>query len=371
MTLKQNDELRHEWRVSLQQGRGLAQSTIQAKLAALRDFETFTSGRSFLKLRQRDVTDFKEHLLTVPSAVTGECLSCSTVVHVLEHCRDFYSWLADRKDGRHLDPEAIQWLTATRADKERARSVPPKPVPSLAEAEAAFAAMPDVTLQNRRDRAVFATLLLTAIRADALASLTLGSIDLSKSSVWQDSRVVRTKNSKSFTVYLMPFFPKAREALEAWMAELSDLGLCSSDALFPRDTELVRIEAGDSPKAGEFPVWARSTQVRAIVRNGFEAAGLPRHSPHVFRHMMAKHVLSLRPPAEDLIAFSINLGHNRLETTVNPYGRPDEETRGRLIAGLGANADLPANADLEAVFKRLLQEDPEKAAAIFRALARR
>lgn len=371
MATKLNDELRHEWRLSLEQGRGLKRSTVNAKLAALRDYEIFTSGRAFLKLRKSDVTAFKEYLLTMPSAVTGECRSCSTVVHVFDHCRDFFSWLANQKEGRNLDREAIEWLTATRADKERARAVPPKPVPSLAEAEAVFAAMPDVTLHNRRDRAVFATLLLTAIRADALASLTLGSIDLGRNAVWQDSRTVRTKNSKSFTVFFMPFFPKAREALEVWITELHNLGLASHDALFPRDAELVRIEAGEHLIAGEFPVWAGSTQVRAIVRNAFKNAGLPQHSPHVFRHMLTKHIFGLRPPAEDLLAFSINLGHRRLETTMDPYGRPDDEARGRLIAGLGANASLPASSDMDVLVKRLFEADPERAATIMSALARR
>lgn len=353
MKTKSNDELRYEWRISLEQRRGLKKSTVLAKMAALRDYEKFTSERPFLKLRRDDVMAFKEHLLTSPSAATGKRLSCSTVVHMLDHCRDFFDWLAGQKEGRHLDREAIAWLTATRADKERARAVPPKPVPSLTEAMAAFAAMPTVMLQQRRDRAVFATLLLTAIRADALASLTLGSINLGKHSVWQDSSFVRTKNSKSFTVYFLPFVPEARQTLDKWIAELNGLCLASSDALFPRDLELVRIEAGERLNAGEFPVWQTSSQVRAIVRDAFVAAGLPSHCPHVFRHMFAKHIFALHPSAEEMIALSINLGHKKLETTLNPYARPDEETRARLIAGLGRNADGAEEADVDAIMEKL------------------
>lgn len=353
MKAKSNDELRYEWRRSLEQRRGLKKSTVLAKMAALRSYEKFTSERPFLKLRRNDVMVFKEHLSTSPSKTTGKRLSCSTVVHVLDHCRDFFDWLAGEKEGRHLDREAIAWLTATRADKERARAVPPKPVPNLAEANAAFAGMPTVTLHQRRDRAVFATLLLTAIRADALASLTLGSIDLGKNYVWQDSSFVRTKNSKCFTVYFLPFVQEARQVLNEWMAELHGLGLASSDPLFPRDLELVRIEAGEHLNAGEFPVWQTSSKVRAIVRDAFLAAGLPRHCPHVFRHMFAKHIFALRPAADEMIAFSINLGHKKLETTLNPYARPDEETRGRLIAGLGRKEDGTEEADVDAIMEKL------------------
>jgi hypothetical protein len=71
------------------------------------------------------------------------------------------------------------------------------------------------------------------------------------------------------------------------------------------------------------------------------------------------------------MAVSINLEHSRLETASMPYGRPDDETRGRLIAGLGAHADLPANVDTGVIIKRLFEEDAEAAAAIMSALFRR
>lgn len=371
MKSKPNDELRHDWRTSLQQRRGLKPSTIAAKLAALRDYENFTDQRSFLKLNGGQVAAFKEHLLASPSRTTGERLSCSTVVHTLDHCRDFFGWLADRREGRHLDREAVSWFSATRADKERARAVPPKTVPSLEEARAAFASMPSNALVNRRDRAVFAMLLLTAIRADALASLPLGSVDSENRSIWQDGRLVRTKNSRSFNVYFLPFVEEAHQALEAWIAELQGLGLSSSDALFPRDVELLRIEAGDRPAPGEYPMWQGSTQVRAIVRGAFTAAGLPAHSPHVFRHMFAKHVFALRPAAEEIIAFSINLGHKKLETTLNPYARPDEETRAKLIGELGGRSDVAGSIDMGALVKQLFTLDPAKAAKLFAELARR
>lgn len=371
MKTKPNDELLHEWRTSLQQRRGLKPSTIAAKLAALRDYEAFTSRRSFLKLSGPQVAAFKEHLLTSLSLATGERLACSTVVHTVDHCRDFFSWLADRKEGRHLDREAVSWFSATRADKERARAVPPRAVPSLEEARTAFACMPAETLLNRRNRALFATLLLTAIRADALASLPLGSVDPENNTIWQDGRFVRTKNSKSFSVFFLPFIEEARQVLKDWIVELHSLGLSSGDALFPRDMELLRIEAGERLTLGEYPTWQGSSQVRAIVRGAFVAAGLPAHSPHVFRHMFAKHVFALRPAAEEIIAFSINLGHKKLETTLNPYARPDDKTRAMLIAQLGGQPEGRHSVDVDALVVKLLSLDPEKAAKVFVEVARR
>ncbi len=371
MTFIPNDELRHEWRRELQQARGLRRSTIDAKLAALTAFETFTANRSFLKLDREHVAAFKEHMLASPSPVTGQRLSPSTFVHSLDHCADFFRWLSEQKAGRTLDRGAISWFNASRADKDRARAVEPRTVPAFEEARSAFLVMPAGTLVERRNRAVFALLLLTAIRADALASLPLGAIDLEKSRVWQDHRIVRTKGGKSFTAFFLRLVPEALAAFEDWIHELRDFGLSASDALFPRDTELVRLEGGHRLPPGSFPRWRGSSQVRDIVRKAFTAAGFHAHAPHVIRHMLARHVFSLRPAAEEIIALSMNFGHEHIETTFESYAKPDEARRAELIAGIGRDSQTVSTADLEKLALRLIQSDPEKAASLMADLARR
>lgn len=367
MRVKPNDELRHEWRLSLQHKRGLAESTVAAKLAALTDFENFTSGRSFLRLKREQVADFKEHLLTTKSEKTGERLSSSTLVHTLDHCRDFFTWLAATKNGSRLDVEAVSWFHAHLADQERARTTIPKSIPRLEDARKALAHMPAKTLIDRRNRAIFATLLMTAIRADALASLAIGSVDLEKSAVRQDAKIVRTKFSKSFVTYFLPFVTEARPILQAWLVELGRLGLSSNDALFPRDPELQDFGKHGHIFSGDCPRWKGSSQVRAIVREAFAAAGLVTHGPHVFRHMLTRHAISLRLTIEEAISVQINLGHKRLETMLNPYGRPDEEGRGALIANISR---LPPSSDLTAFLERLARDRPDLAAQIMMELSK-
>jgi site-specific recombinase XerD len=322
MPIQPNDQLRHAWRRSLQNATGNSPSTIAAKLASLTKFETFTKHRSFLLLREDDIVAFKEHLLSAPNANTGQLLSVSTFDHMLEHCRGFFEWLAQTKEGRKIDTNAVSWLRASRADKERARELIPKPVPSLAEAHAAFAAMPGETLIERRNRAVFACLMLTAIRADALASLTIGSVNLAEKRVLQSGKVVRTKNSKSIVTFFLPFTHSAQTVLEEWIAELSKIGLTSADSLFPRDIDLPHLNAEPHTDDKPWPCWRGSSQVRRIVRMAFAAANVPEYAPHVFRHMFAQHALSLNLSIEELLALSQNLGHKSLTTMLQYYGRP-------------------------------------------------
>lgn len=368
MTSIPNDELRHEWRLDLQHKRGLKKSTIYAKLAALTAFETFTSNRSFLKLDRERVAAFKEHLLQTRSQSSGLQLSPSTLVHTLDHCADFFEWLAEQKFGRSLDRGAVSWFNATRTDKARARAVEPRSIPPFDEAITAFSIMPTGTLIERRRRAVFALLLMTAIRADALASLPLGSVNLEKSKIWQDGRVVRTKNDKSFNACFLRLVPEAFSVFAEWVNELRGFGLSAQDALFPRDTELARLEGGQILPHGSFPSWSGSSQIRTIVRDAFKAAGLAPRGVHVLRHMLTQHVFSLRPSAEEILAWSLNLGHERVETTFESYARPDEDRRAELIARLGHNSATFSATDLDALALKLIQLEPEKAAKIFAAL---
>lgn len=58
--------------------------------------------------------------------------------------------------------------------------------------------MPSATEVERRDRAVFALIMLTRIRDNAAASLRIKHVDLERMLILQDPTEVRTQNS--FTV---------------------------------------------------------------------------------------------------------------------------------------------------------------------------
>lgn len=352
-----NPALRREWRLSLEKTRGLSKKTIDAKLAALSSYENFIGGRPFLKLNGDQIDGFRVWLTKEPSAATGERRSVSTTVHTLQHCLDFFDWLSKSKHGHHLDREIVTWFTPTRADKERARIPAQREPPSFEEAKRALAAMPDETLSHRRNQALFSLLLLTGIRADALASLSLGSIDLSLSVVRQDARTVRTKFAKSYNVYFLPISNYALEKTRTWVTELKTLGLSGRDALFPRDTEIQRLE--NELRVSAYPCWSGSSQVRAVVGNAFRSIGAHAHGPHVMRHMLLNYVLSLDPPPQMLVALSMNFGHSKLETTLENYARPTEEMRAAAISKLGSRDGGVAAQSLQEFAEQISEYDPK------------
>jgi integrase/recombinase XerD len=100
--------------------------------------------------------------------------------------------------------------------------------------------MPTSTSFERRDRALFAFMVLTGARIDAVASLKIGRVDLIEGCVFQDGAEVRTKFSKTFTTWFLPVDQVYEQCLADWVRELTIKHLFApSDPLFPKPKMLI------------------------------------------------------------------------------------------------------------------------------------
>jgi hypothetical protein len=77
--------------------------------------------------------------------------------------------------------------------------------------------------------------------------------------------------------------------------------------------------------------WSDASPVRGIFRKPFQGAGLPYFAPHSFRHTLG-HL------AQALKAWSQNLGHENIATTLTSYGRIDPHGQGDVIARIRGGA---------------------------------
>ena len=77
--------------------------------------------------------------------------------------------------------------------------------------------------------------------------------------------------------------------------------------------------------------------MRKIVREAFEAAGIPNDGPHAFRHMLARDAAKNARSVAELVATSQNLGHTEVLTTLRSYGQIDRDRQRALITGLTDN----------------------------------
>ena len=77
--------------------------------------------------------------------------------------------------------------------------------------------------------------------------------------------------------------------------------------------------------------WSTTQPINVIFRRAFEAAGLPYYNPHSFRDMLVRHAMTLDLSVEEFKAWSQNLGHSDVMTTLNSYGGVPVHRQGELI----------------------------------------
>ncbi|MEM1360408.1 MAG: site-specific integrase [Pseudomonadota bacterium] len=179
--------------------------------------------------------------------------------------------------------------------------------------------MPVTTEVERRDRAIFAFLMLTGARDGAAASLRLSHVDLIERKVFQDGREVRTKNGKSFETWFFPVDPMYLEAFAEWVTHLREKRLFGpGDALFPK--QVVGVQDGCFAATGlAREPYANGQAINAVIKAAFRAAKLPEYSAHSFRKTLAMLANQRCSTLEEHKAWSQNLGHEHLATTVTAY----------------------------------------------------
>jgi integrase len=186
----------------------------------------------------------------------------------------------------------------------------------------------------------------------------LKHLDLEADLLRHDAREVRTKFSKSFPTWFFPVPEPTREIVADWVRHLRDpLGFGPDDPLFPA-TDVVLTANGRFGAAGlKREHWRSAQPVRTIFRREFANAGLPYFNPHSLRKTLAARGERLCRNAEQLKAWSQNLGHDDVMTTLRSYGAVAEERQRELIQGLAARRDGTTEPDtvelVENVLRRL------------------
>jgi hypothetical protein len=100
--------------------------------------------------------------------------------------------------------------------------------------------------------------------------------------------------------------------------------------------------------------WKTTQPINAIFRKAFEAAGLPYYNPHSFRDMLVRHGQSLNLTVEGFKAWSQNLGHAEVMTTLTSYGSVPVHRQGELIRAAGVGRDRPVDPDAVILARALL-----------------
>ncbi len=335
-----NERIKRRYFAHLTGAHGRDQATVDAVAKSLARFEDYTRARDFAKYRREQAMGFRDRLAEQRNARTGEQLSKATLHSTLRDLRAFFFWLADQPGFKSkIQHSDADYFNLSSKDVAIAQARREKTVPTIAQVERVLGAMPAATALERRDRALIAFTAITCARVNALASFRLGHVNLAGGYVEQDARTVRTKFAKTFRTFFMPVCEGALEIVTEWIDELEREHLWGpADPLFPA-TRIGMGEGGGFAALGlARHGWATTSPIRDIFKRAFAGADLPYYNPHSFRDMLVRHAMQLNLPIMQLRAWSLNLGHADLLTTLTSYGTMPVHQQGELIQALGKPA---------------------------------
>jgi integrase/recombinase XerD len=97
--------------------------------------------------------------------------------------------------------------------------------------------------------------------------------------------------------------------------------------------------------------WSNAGPIRAIFRDAFTLARLPYFNPHSFRKALAQLGERVCRTPEELKAWSQNLGHEDVMTTLRSYGEVPSPRQAEIIRNLhqASEPDMDAAAALKAL----------------------
>jgi hypothetical protein len=99
--------------------------------------------------------------------------------------------------------------------------------------------------------------------------------------------------------------------------------------------------------------WTNATPIRRIFAEAFALAELPYFNPHSFRKTLAQLGERVCRTPEEFKAWSQNLGHERVLTTLSSYGQVGPARQAEIMRGLTCSSR--PRAGLTDLMEQLLQ----------------
>jgi integrase/recombinase XerD len=342
----ENERVKREYLIYLKAAKGLSEASLDTVAKAIHRFEVSPRFRSFRRFQVEQAVAFRRQLGETESSETGNPLSKATVLQTLNALRAFFLWLAGQLGYRsRMSYSDADYFRLSEKDTRIAKAIRERPAPTPEQIRSVLAIMPCATEIERRNRSLIAFTLVTGVRDGALASLKLKHVDLAAENVVQDAREVNTKFSKSFTTWFFPVGEDIHAIVAEWIAYLRDQKAWGrDDPLFPATSVVNGVDLKFQTAGLSRRHWSNAGPIRAIFRGAFSLAGLTYFNPHSFRKTLAQLGEQICRTPEELKAWSQNLGHEDVMTTLRSYGEVSSTRQGEIIRHLRR----PQDPDMDA-----------------------
>lgn len=331
-----NERVKREYFIFLREAKRYSDSSVDGVAKAISRFEAYTKFRDFKAFHRQQAIAFKRNLESARAERTGEALSKATVYSTLAALKAFFIWLAGRPGFKSRIAYAdAEYFNLSDNDTRVAKAQREQYAPTLEQMRHAISLMGTATLIERRNRAVVALLLLTGARDGAIASLKLKHVDLADGVLHQPGAEVNTKRRKTFSTWFFPVGDDILHILANWVRTLrEEMGWGPEDPLFPSTRVAVGATGHFEAVGLERRPWSNATAIRAILRDALAKAGVPACPPHRIRMTLVVLGERLCRTPEHFKAWSQNLGHEQVMTTLLSYGEVAPRRQAELIRDL-------------------------------------
>ncbi|MEO9826009.1 MAG: tyrosine-type recombinase/integrase [Paracoccaceae bacterium] len=333
----ENERLKRRYEQYLREAKGQDEKSIDKVRAALLKFEESTKFKSFKAFHIDQARQFKTALNRSKTS-KGKPFSLSTIDATLRLAKGFFHWLAGQQGFKKVLSYAdVEYFNNNRNDARAAHTQRPVQYPSKQAAYHAFQGMADQSELERRDKAMFAFVMITGARVGAVSSLRLKHINLVDGYVFQDGREVRTKAGKDITTWFFPMHPDYLACFTSWVNYLRNEKMFGpEDALFPKP-ERRFVEGRFLFDSLSHDVYANGSKVHEVFSTAFAQVQMHPYHPHSVRKTLGQELSDLELPLATQKAWSQNLGHENFTTTVSSYLPVSSQQQGALIKGLDAS----------------------------------
>ena len=333
--VEENERTKRRYLQFLREASRADMATVDKAADAILLFERSTGFKPFKRFHIEQAVRFKALLSETKNERTGKPLAKATVDSTLRTVKAFALWLAGQPGYRSkISYSDAEYFNLNAKDARVAHTERDTPFPTPEQCRHAFAQMPSATPLQRRDKALFAFLLLTGARDGAIASLRLKHIDLVQQCVYQDARDVKTKFAKTFATTFFPVDPEYLQCFHDWVEFLrKDQLFGPGDALFPKP--LMGLNDGGFACLGlSRNTYGNAGKIRDVIKTAFTDAGLPPFGPHSFRKTLGILANEFCRTPEQFKAWSMNLGHENIATTLSAYCPVSPSRQAELIRGM-------------------------------------
>jgi len=299
--------------------------TVRQHVNAIHEFELATGFKGFKSYTAEDAKVFKHHLNNKKNKRTGQSISRSLYANYVAHVRTFFEWLYKNAKGyTKLKPRDIAYLKVTQNEANQAKATNYQESHEVAGLLATIRNMPEQTIVEKRNKAMFSLVLLTSARISSLQTARVGSVKYMKEfdnwAFLQNPKTHKTKFAKNITSFFVGQCQDIIDNIANWQAYIVSQGFRDNDYLFPR-TKSGFNKQGEPIVELTKEVIKSDTVIRDALKDALTLNGLKYISPHKFRHSITREARKSGANTDTLIALAENFGQKTgMATLIANYG---------------------------------------------------